>query len=212
MLRKLILSMLIIMPALCSEAKGTDEQNAKEARVLFNKIYDMVFGDKGSSLTYSVNIIGLYKTSGDIKYKGPKQQYTESRYLSWDDGVTAYMVDKKKKNVDIYRHDDENKDEYLAKFKYNVNDFNFSYKTEGDFYIVRAKVKKHGMFGIREVEAKVNKANLHPMSMAIKLAIFKTTVNISNFKAGSIADANFVFPKDKFKDYAFVDHRKDKKK
>lgn len=211
MLKTIFLSLLVALPTFCCEAKETDVQNAKEAKALFTKIYDMVWGEKGSSLTYSVNIIGLYKTSGDIMYKGKKLHYAESRYLAWEDGVTAYMVDKKKKKVGIYRYDDDAKDEYLAKFKYNISDFTFSYKTEGDYYIIYAKVKKHGMFGIREVEAKVLKKNLYPQSLTIKLAIFKTTVKISNFKAGNIADSNFVFPKSQFANYTFEDHRNDKK-
>lgn len=210
MFRKIFLSVLLFLPAVFCEAKEGDAQNAKEAKVLFNKIYDMVFGAKGSSLTYSVNIIGLYKTSGNIQYKGKKVHYEESRYSAWEDGVTAYMVDKKKKVVGIYRYDDDNKDEYLSKFKYDVNDFTFSYTTDGQYYNIKAKLKNHSMFGIREVVAKVYKSNLHPVSMTIKLAIFRTTVQISNFKAGNIADSNFVFPKDKFKGYTYEDHRKDK--
>ena len=181
--------------------------NAVEAKELFNKVYDLVFGKQGSALSYKVNIVGLYKTEGSIVYKGNKVRYLESRYCAWEDGVTAYMVDKKKKQVNIYRHDDDNKDKYLAKFKYDVKNFDFSYKTEGDYYLITAKVRNSSMFGIKSVTAKVYKSNLHPVSMTIKLAFIRTTVQISDFRAGKIADSNFVFPKDKFSDYEIIDHR-----
>lgn len=204
-----IFSMFLL--SLCSSLQAKDNgssANAAEARELFDKVYNLVFGSQGSALSYKVNIIGVYKTEGSIVYKGKKVRYIESRYCAWEDGVTAYMVDKKKRQVNIYRHDDDNKDKYLAKFKYDVNNFDFSYKTEGDFYLITAKVKNSSFFGIKSVTAKVYKSNLYPVSMTIKLSFFRTTVQISNFRAGKIADSNFVFPKDNFKDYEFIDHRK----
>lgn len=140
-------------------------------------------------------------------YKGKKVYYMENRYAAWEDGITAYMVDKKKKIVDIYAYDDDKKDEYLAKFKYNVNNFKFSYVEQDDYYILTAKVKDSGIFGIRQVKAKIKKSNLHPVSLNIKLAMFSTTVKIANFKSGNIDDNNFVFPKKQFSNFKFVDHR-----
>lgn len=198
---------LSLLPALPVSAK--DNTNSKEAKELFNKVYNNVFGPEGSSLTYSVNIIGLYKTKGDIVYKGDKVRYAEERYLAWEDGVTAYMVDKKKKTVSVYRHDDDKKDEQLAKFKYNVNDFDISYTTQDAYYYITAKVRDSKFFGIREVVAKVNCKTHAPVSLTIRLAIIKTTVKISNFKSGGIKDSEFVFPRKQFTDYKFVDKRKE---
>lgn len=200
---------LSLLPAFQASAK--DNTNSKEARELFDKVYNNVFGKEGSSLTYSVNIIGLYKTAGDIVYKGNKVHYKEERYLAWEDGVTAYMVDKKKKVVNVYRHDDDRKDEQLAKFKYDVNDFDISYTTKDSHYFITAKLRNSKFFGIREVVAKVNQKTLAPVSLTIKLALIKTTVKISNFKSGGISDKVFVFPRSQFTDYQFVDKRKDEK-
>lgn len=199
---------MLCFPFCSMQAKESDADNAKEAKVLFNKIYDMVFGDKGSSLTYSVNIIGLYKTQGKIIYKGKKLRYSEARYSAWEDGVTAYMVDRKKHKVKIYDFDDDAKDEYLSKFKYDVNKFDFSYHIDGDDYIISAKLREHSFFGISKVVARVDKKSLYPQSLTIHLALLKTTVKISNFKAGGITDETFVFPKSRFQSYTFEDHRK----
>ena len=180
------------------------------AKELFNKVYNMVYGPQGTTLKYNVNIIGVYKTQGLIVYKGKKIYYTEKRYKAWEDGITAYMVDTKKKKVDIYRYDDDSKDSYLSKFKYDIDNFDFSYTTDNSFYYLTAKVKDPSFFGIKSVTAKIIRSNLSPVSLTIKLAIFRTTVQISDFHSGGIDDGVFVFPKEKFGGYEFIDHRKDK--
>ncbi|MBO4665091.1 MAG: hypothetical protein J5663_11875 [Bacteroidaceae bacterium] len=184
--------------------------NSEEARRMFDKIYLMVFGEQGSHVKYSVNILGLYKTEGAIEYKGKKQRYQEARYASWNDGVTAYMVDKKKQTVGIFDADDDNKDKYLSKFKYDVNDYIFSYVTKGNTYEITAELKHSSFFGIKEVVAVVDKHTLHPQSLNIKLAWFRTTVKITEFSSGNISDDIFIFPRKKFSEYEFVDHRKKK--
>lgn len=204
------MAFVIVCLACASAQAKTTETSNPNAKELFNKIYNKVFGPQGSSLSYKVNIIGLYKTEGTIAYKEKKVHYAESRYMAWEDGVTANMVDKKKKEVNIYDYDDDEKDEYLSKFKYDVNNYDFSYTTEGDYYLVTAKVRDASFFGIRWIRAKVHKHNLHPVSLTIKLAFIRTTVQISNFKSGGIDDSTFDFPRNKFKEYKFVDHRKRK--
>ena len=211
MRHKFIVSILISFLCLSVQARANASATSDpKARELFNKVYNMVFGPQGSALSYKVNIIGIYKTEGNIVYKGKKLHYAEARYMAWEDGITAYMVDKKKKLVNIYRFDDDNKDKYLSKFKYDVKNFDYSYEDDGDYYLITAKVKNAGFFGIKSVTARVYKTNLYPVSLTIKLSFFRTTVQVSNFRSGKIADSNFVFPKDKFKDYLFTDHRNEK--
>ena len=163
------------------------EHKGEEARELFDKVFNMVLGPEGSSLSYSVNIVGLYKTQGDVVYKDKKINYEEKRFAAWEDGKVAYMVDKEKKKVDIHDFDDDKKDKYLSMFKYDLNNFAYSYKVKGDYYELTAKVKNSKFFGIRSVTALVRKSNLHPVSLTIKLALLRTTVQISNFRSGKIA-------------------------
>jgi hypothetical protein len=210
-MHKFIVSILISFLCLSVQARANASATSDpKARELFNKVYNMVFGPQGSALSYKVNIIGIYKTEGNIVYKGKKLHYAEARYMAWEDGITAYMVDKKKKLVNIYRFDDDNKDKYLSKFKYDVKNFDYSYEDDGDYYLITAKVKNAGFFGIKSVTARVYKTNLYPVSLTIKLSFFRTTVQVFDFRSGKIADSNFVFPKEKFKGYEFVDHRNEK--
>ena len=211
MRHKFIVSILISFLCLSVQARANASATSDpKAQELFNKVYNMVFGPQGSALSYKVNIIGIYKTEGNIVYKGKKLHYAEARYMAWEDGITAYMVDKKKKLVNIYRFDDDNKDKYLSKFKYDVKNFDYSYEDDGDYYLIMAKVKNAGFFGIKSVTARVYKTNLYPVSLTIKLSFFRTTVQVFDFRSGKIADSNFVFPKEKFKGYEFVDHRNEK--
>ena len=186
------------------------EHRGTEAKELFDKVFNLVFGPEGSSLSYSVNIVGLYKTQGDVVYKDKKISYEEKRYGAWEDGKVAYMVDKEKKKVDIHDFNDEKKDKYLAMFKYDLNNFVYSYKDLGQNYELTAKVKNSKFFGIRYVTALVKKSNLHPVSLTIKLAFITTTVQISNFHSGGIDEKAFIFPKNRFADYNYIDHRNEK--
>ena len=52
--------MMGILAAVSAQEKLTP--NEQQARRLFNEAYNMVYGPKGSQLTYAVNIIGIYKT------------------------------------------------------------------------------------------------------------------------------------------------------
>jgi hypothetical protein len=92
-------------------------------------------------------------------------------------------------------------------FKYDLNNFAYSYKVKGDYYELTAKVKNSKFFGIRSVTALVRKSNLHPVSLSIKLAFLTTTVQISNFRSGNIDESVFTFPKHRFTDYQYIDHR-----
>jgi hypothetical protein len=201
----ILVSTLFLMQNLCAATQ--DANNAREARDIFNRTYQMVFGPQGSTLHYDVNIIGIYKTAGDICYKGKKQRYSEERYASWNDGVTAYMVDKKSKKVSIYKANSDKKDKYLSKFKFNLNDFEYSWRQAKEGLQINMKLKHSSFMGIREVEGFIDRKTYYPISLRIKVAFFWTTVKISRFRSGNISDQNFVFPSHQFKGYEVVDNR-----
>jgi hypothetical protein len=188
-------------------AQVQDTKNTKQARQLFDTTYQMVFGSQESTLHYAVNIIGIYKTEGTIWYKGNKSRYSEFRYASWNDGTTAYMIDHKKKKVDIYKACSDKKEKYLSKFKFTPSDYFYSWETDKSGIVVCIKAKYFKLTGIREVRALLDKTSHEPKSLRIKVSFFWTTVNITHFKSGGISNDNFIFPHNKFKTYQFSDHR-----
>lgn len=207
MMRYLFLMIMLFFSLTAKSTTAEKEHKGAEAKELFDKVFNMVFGPEGSSLSYSVNIVGLYKTQGDVVYKDKKINYEEKRFAAWEDGKVAYMVDKEKKKVDIHDFDDDKKDKYLSMFKYDLNNFAYSYKVKGEYYELTAKVKNSKFFGIRSVTAFVRKSNFHPVNLSIKLAFITTTVQISNFRSGNIDESVFTFPKHRFTDYQYIDHR-----
>ena len=69
------------------------------------------------------------------------------------------------------------------------------------------KQKKGAKGTIKEVQALVANRTYAPIRLRIKVSFFWTTINITNFKAGNINDKTFVFPRERYKDWKFVDKR-----
>jgi len=198
---------LLIISAAHSDAQQQDSPNARQARRIMDTAYERVFGEQGSSLKYDVNIIGIYKTRGTITFKGKKQRFTDERVDTWNDGVTAYMAYRKKHTVEIHRANSDKKDKHSGKFKFSLNDFNYSVSQTDEGLLLTLKQKKGAKGTIKEVKALVTPVTYTPIQLRIKVALFWTTVKISNFKSGGISDEMFVFPKEKFTDWKFVDKR-----
>ena len=207
-MKRFFLMCLVLLGMVMAQAQTTAQQN--EARKTFDKVYNMVFGPQGSTLRYDVNIIGLYKTHGTIWYKGKKQRFSDERVNTWNDGTTAYMVFRKKKTVEIHEANSDKKDKYSGKFKFSLDDFDYSMKTEGSDLLFILKQHKKAKGTIKEVRALVDAKTLTPKFVKIKVALFWAKIKISNFKSGGISDDMFVFPAKNYKEgYKWIDKRKE---
>lgn len=207
MKNRIILTILMVLSMTAVAADETP--NEKQARRIFNHAYQLVFGDQGSTLHYKVNIVGLYKTEGTIWIKGKKQKFVDERVNTWNDGKTAYMAFRKKKTVEIHHANSDKKDKYSGKFKFTLDDFTYRIANDGDDLLLTLKQKKKAKGSIKEVKAWIDKKSYAPKRLRIKVAFIWTTVNIDGFKSGGISDALFVFPRDSYKDWQFVDKRED---
>lgn len=205
MVRKIVLLIIILLQALAVPAQET--ANVKQARRIFNQAYQQVFGDQGASLHYDVNIVGLYKTRGDITFKGKKQKFVDEKVNAWNDGQTAYMAFRKKKQVHIHNANSDKKDKYSGKFKFSLDDFDYHIADEGDNFLLTLKQKKKAKGTIKVVKAWVTKKGYEPVRLRIKVAFFWTTVTVSNFRSGGISDSVFIFPRQQYKDWEFIDKR-----
>ena len=205
-MKKRVLTLIII----CTHAlllMAQETPNEQQARRIFNIAYNQVFGEQGASLTYDVNIIGIYRTQGTIWYKGNKQKFVDERVNTWNDGKTAYMAYRKKKTVEVHAANSDKKDKYSSKFKFQPDDFTYHISKEKDALLLTLKQKKKAKGSIKEVKAWVDQKTFAPKRLRIKVAFVWTTVNISNFHSGGITDDLFVFPREKFKGWKFVDKR-----
>lgn len=187
---------------------GAAAQNQQDARQLFEQVYQCVFGPQGSTLHYDVNLIGLYKTAGTIWYKGMKSRFTDARVDSWNDGHTAYSVNRRKKVVNIYDASSEDYDKYASKFKFTLDDFTYSveYASEGIWFTLRQRPGARGT--VKLVKALVDGQTLAPIHVKVKVALFWAHIRITNFHSGDINDSLFDFPFSRYSQgYRFLDHR-----
>ena len=207
MRNRILIIVMLLLVSLCS-VQAQDTPNARQARRIFNSAYQQVFGEQGATLHYDVNIIGIYKTNGTIWYKGKKSKFVDEKMNSWNDGTTVYTIKtkKKKKEVEVYNANNNKSDKYSQKFKFEPNNFDYSIAEQEDGLMLILKAKK-GAKGIKEIHALVERRTYHPISVRIKIAFVWTTIKISNFRSGGITDELLRFPREKFKDYEFVDKR-----
>lgn len=189
---------------LCS-VHAQDTPNSRQARRVFNQAYNQVFGPDGATLHYDVNIIGIYKTNGTIWIKEKKSKFEDAKMKSWNDGTTVYTVKRKKREVEIYSAANNKQDKHSRKFKFDPENFDYSIAEDPQGLKLTLKAKK-GVKGIKEAHVVLTRKTYYPVSVRIKIAFIWTTIKISDFQLG-VTDEVLLFPKEKYKDYKFVDKR-----
>lgn len=202
-IRKMLLAMLLV-PALTLQAQ--ENANTRQARRMFDEVYEKVFGPQGATLHYAVNVANIYKTEGTIWYRGKKSKYESKSSRAWNDGVTAYVIKGEKKRVEIYRSDDPKQSRFGDDFKFEADNYTYHIANDPEGYLITLNVKK-GKKGMKEIRALLDKKTRDPISLRIKVAFIWANVQISNFKSGGITDATFTFPKEQFKGYEMIDKR-----
>ena len=188
--------------------QAQESPNAQQARRMFDEAYQMMYGPDGSQLHYAVNIIGIYKTEGTIWTKGKKSKFIDEKYIAWNDDVTYYRLERKKKTITVYDAHSEERDKYAAKFKFTPDNYTYSIKDDPKKgYYITLKEKK-GVKGIKEARVLLDHHTHYPINVRIKVGIFHTTIKISNFKVGGLTDSFFTFPKSQYQSgYKFIDKR-----
>ena len=161
-MRKLLLYIFLVFATV---VQAQDTPNARQARHMFDRTYQMVFGPQGSMLHYKVNIIGIYKT----------------RYMAWNDGTTYTRVDKKKKTVSVYGANDENRDKYASKLTFEPDNYTYHIESAPEGYYITMKAKK-GVKGIKEARALLDKKTRYPLSVRIKTCLFSLPHSIRDIR------------------------------
>lgn len=201
-------SYLVLLLTFFFQPVAAQKTNAQQAREMFDHTFNMVYGPQGCSLHYDVNLVGVYKTSGTIWYKGKKSKYVEGRFLTWNNGKEYYQVDTKKKCVTFYDPNSDKKDKYMSNFKFSPEDYNYAVASAKNAYELTLTLKK-GRKGMKLIKALIDKKSRAPINLKIKVAFFWAHINISNFKSGGISDELFVFPRKQYAGYEFIDKSKE---
>ena len=205
-MRKIRIIIGVLLLSLTIQTQAQETPNAKQARRLFYETYNMVYGPKGSCLHYAVNIIGLYKTEGTIWTKQKKSKSIDAKYIIWNDDKDFYRLERKTNTVTVFDAHSDERDKLAAKFKFDPENYHYSIKEEKHGYAITLHPKK-GVKGFKEARVMIDKKTHYPMSVRIKVAIFHTTIKISNVKVGGISDDLFRFPKEQYKNCEIIDKR-----
>jgi hypothetical protein len=205
-MRNRILLVVMLLISAMNSVVAEETPNERQAKRIFNQAYQLVFGEQGATLRYDVNITGVYKTYGQIWYKGKKSKFVDAKMNSWNDGTTVYTIKKKKKEVEIHSAKNNKSDKYSGKFKFVPENFDYSIANHDDGLMLTLKAKK-GKKGIKEIHALVKRQSYEPVSVRIKIAFIWTTIKISQFRSGGITDEMLRFPKENYSDYKYVDKR-----
>ena len=199
--------LFIIIGTLTTVSAQKLTPNEQQARRLFDEAYNMVYGPKGSQLTYAVNIIGIYKTKGTIWTLGKMSKFTDEKYIAWNDDVTYYRLERKKKRIVIYDAHSDARDKYATKFKFSPDNYTYSIKDAQEGYYITLKAKK-GVKGVKEARCLLDKKTRYPISVRVKVGIFHTTIKISDVSTSPLPDDLFTFPKEQYRSgYEYVDKR-----
>lgn len=199
---------MLISLTMSLSINAQENANTRQARQIFDKTYNMVFGPQGCNLTYAVNIVGVYKTEGTIWMKGNKQKFIEPRFSAWSDGKDFYRVDKKKNTIEIHNPHSAKRDKYASKFKFVPDNYIYHITAKGNDFIITLDAKK-GVDGVKHAKCVIDKRTREPKSLKIKVMLFWCTVKISHFHSGINDESIFRFPSQDYWGYEVIDKRPD---
>jgi len=203
----LLLFLALLAPvARCGQA-WAQTPNEKQARRIFDKVYAQVFDSDGCSLSYDINLIHIYKTSGRVWFRRKLMRFTEKRYEGWVDGETWHMVDKKKKVVELHKANSTRTGMKTDDFAFQPDCFVFHILREGEGYRLTLDAKE-GKQKIKHAQVLLDR-DLHPTSLRIKVLFFWTTIRISHFSIQPLPEDSFRYPAGRNADYEVEDHRAD---
>ena len=198
----------LLLIALSVSVASFCDNSQEEARRIFEDAYQQVFGPQGCTLHYDVNLVGVYKTEGTIWYKGKKSKFEDKKVIQWNDGVTAYGLFKKKKTIEIYDVQSGKHDKYGSKFKFTLDDFDYSMERGGENIIITLKQRREARGTVKQAKVALDARTHSPKYAKIKEALFWANIRITNFKTGGISDDVFVFPRGSYGEgYRYIDKR-----
>ncbi len=186
--------------------QAQETPNAKQARRIFDEVYQKVFGNQGASLHYKVDVASIYKTEGTIWYKGKKSKYLSASSKSWNNGVVAYVVKDKKKTVEMFDANSSKQSRFGDDFKFEPENYTYQIENVDEGILITLRGKK-GVKAMKEIRALLDKTTRDPVSVRIKVAFIWANVLISDLKSGNLKDEVFTFPRSQYRNYKFIDRR-----
>ena len=199
----------VIVAVTCSlHVTAADETpNAQQARRIFTTAYGKFYGKEGVGFHYRISILRIYSSEGTAWYKGNKSKSVSKASIIWDNGDIKYILRRGKGIVEIHDPKVNKKDKLLQKFKFNVDDYDYSIANDHEGLLITLKAKKGAKTSMSQIQAYLDPRTYYPKRLRIKVAFFWANIYFSNFKAGGIDDSLFEYPRQDYPDYKIVDER-----
>ena len=181
--------------------------SAQTAQQVLDKTAAVVSAKQGTQLSFTIKGEHM-KTSGTIAIKGRKFHATIPQATIWFDGKTQWTYLKKSEEVNIATPSES---ELAAINPYNFiniyeQGYQYSMVKKGTNFIVHLTAKDQKR-GIQEMYITVNQKTYIPSQIRMKQQKSWTTIDISNFKAVSLADGIFRFNAKDFPQAEVIDLR-----
>jgi len=165
---------------------------AQNARTILDRTANVVGNKSGATANFSMS--GKYgNSSGTIAIKGNMFSATTPQAIIWYDGKTQWAYNRQTDEVNVStpteaQQQSMNPYKFITIYK---NGFTLSSKTVGGKYQVHM-VAQNQARTIKELYVLINKS-YQPTQVKMRTDKGWTTINITNFRAKSLADSSFKF-------------------
>ena len=165
---------------------------AQNARTILDRTANVVGNKSGATANFTMS--GKYgNSSGTIAIKGNMFSATTPQAIIWYDGKTQWAYNRQTDEVNVStpteaQQQSMNPYKFITIYK---NGFTLSSKTVGGKYQVHM-VAQNQARTIKELYVLINKS-YQPTQVKMRTDKGWTTINITNFRAKSLADSSFKF-------------------
>ena len=165
---------------------------AQNARTILDRTANVVGNKSGATANFTMS--GKYgNSSGTIAIKGNMFSATTPQAIIWYDGKTQWVYNRQTDEVNVStpteaQQQSMNPYKFITIYK---NGFTLSSKTVGGKYQVHM-VAQNQARTIKELYVLINKS-FQPTQLKMRSDKGWTTINITNFRAKSLADSSFKF-------------------
>ena len=204
---RLFIIFLLTLPLSFSLPVTAQNSNEATAKRIFMKAYNMVFGPQGCFFHYDARLSFFFHSKGWSCMKAGKYAYDDTKTHGWCEGKTFYYLDRKKKEIQILNGHSAKNGSVMDKFTFRADNYHYQWTDSKEGYIITIKAKEN-VDGVKTAKVLIDKHTFYPKQLSVRIAFLWAKVDITRFRSGGINDVVFVFPRQQYKGYTYVDKRK----
>lgn len=198
-------SFLVLIFCLFLGAMPVEAQSQPTARKVIQQARAVFLHPGGIKLHFHCKALGLYNYSGDMLIKDNKSMMLTSRHIIWNNGQTAWDLDKNKQTVTISNPKNAQNNRIADQLKL-IDDCDLTMESVGKCWRITMKPRQRkGFFSKGEVM--ITKSNYYPTQLRVKYLHFWITMDISNFSIQEYPDQLFTFDSKKHPNVKIIDKR-----